>query len=164
MDDRFISTINGNIVHVTVNNFINTEKKPTNETPVKVYNTRPFSSDAKDREKKNPNQTNPTANKLFPYDSSLSTTFKNPYEMKMIGKIGTNMKGAKKKEEIKNPIMTYDRPTSANMNIDKKKPVTKPPGSNPISDKLGYDMMVTGSNTKKRYPSTNPKEDSFKFK
>ena len=29
IDDRFISTINGNIVHVTVNNFINTDKKPT---------------------------------------------------------------------------------------------------------------------------------------
>jgi len=27
IDDRFISTINGNIVHVTVNNFINTDKK-----------------------------------------------------------------------------------------------------------------------------------------
>lgn len=26
-EDRFISTINGNIVHVTVNNFINTDQK-----------------------------------------------------------------------------------------------------------------------------------------
>ena len=61
-DDRFISSINGNIVHVTVNNFItadkggfmekgnfaSTEKKPQQtDTPVKLYNTRPFSSDAK---------------------------------------------------------------------------------------------------------------------
>lgn len=162
-DDRFISTINGNIVHVTVNNFINTEKKPPTETPVKVYNTRPFSSDAKDREKKNVAQPNPT--KLFPYDSSLSTTFKNPYEMKMIGKIGTNMKGGiKKKEEIKNPLMTYDRPTSANIGSDKKKTSKPPVTTNPLTEKLGYDMMVTGSNTKKRYPSSNPKEDSFKWK
>jgi len=101
-DDRFISSINGNIVHVTVNNFINTEKKPaSNETPVKVYNTRPFSSDAKDREKKA--QQNMASNsinqKLFPYDTTgMATTFKNPYEMKMIGKIGTNLKNPKKKE------------------------------------------------------------------
>ena len=27
-DNNFISTINGNIVHLTVNNFINTDKKP----------------------------------------------------------------------------------------------------------------------------------------
>ncbi len=27
-DNNFISTINGNIVHVTVNNFITTDKKP----------------------------------------------------------------------------------------------------------------------------------------
>ncbi len=60
--------------------------------------------------------------------------------------------------------MTYDRPTSANMNLDRKKQPTKPTTNNPISEKLGYDMMITGSNTKKRYPSTNPKEDSFKFK
>lgn len=78
--------------------------------------------------------------------------------MKMIGKIGTNIKGGKKKEEIKNPIMTYDRPTSANMNLDKKKQATKPTTTNnPINEKLGYDMMITGSNTKKRYPSTNAK-------
>lgn len=27
-DNNFINTINGNIVHVTVNNFITTDKKP----------------------------------------------------------------------------------------------------------------------------------------
>jgi hypothetical protein len=159
-NDGFISTINGNIVHVTVNNFINTDKKPPTETPVK-FNTRPFSSDAKDREKKNPVQ--PAQNKLFPYDSGLATTFKNPYEMKMIGKIGSNIKPTKKKEEVRAPISTFDRPTSANIGSDKKKPI-KPTASNPISEKLGYDMMITGSNSKKRYPSSNPKEDSFKWK
>lgn len=77
---------------MTVNNFINTDKKPpSTETPVK-FNTRPFSSDAKDREKKAPVQ--PANNKLFPYDSGMATTFKNPYEMKMIGKIGSNTKPA----------------------------------------------------------------------
>lgn len=62
--------------------------------------------------------------------------------------------------------MTYDRPTSANINSDKKKPptTTKPPPSNPLAEKLGYDMMITGSSSKKRYPSSNPKEDSFKWK
>lgn len=164
-DDRFISTINGNIVHVTVNNFINTDKKANTETPVKVYNTRPFSSDAKDRQKK-AQQPNP---KLFPYDSGLATTFKNPYEMKMIGKIGTNVR-PKKKEEVRN-MLPNERPTSANPNpntfntpSDKKKPLRS--GTNPLSEKLGYDMMITGSSSssKKRYPSSNPKEDSFKWK
>lgn len=83
--------------------------------------------------------------------------------MKMIGKIGTNIKGIKKKEEIKNPLMTYDRPTSANIGSDKKKG-TKVVTNNPLTEKLGYDMMITGSNSKKRYPSSNPKEDSFKWK
>lgn len=59
--------------------------------------------------------------------------------------------------------MTYDRPTSANINNDKKKG-TKMVGGNPLNEKLGYDMMIMGSTAKKRYPSTNPKEDSFKWK
>jgi protein-tyrosine phosphatase len=120
--DGFISSINGNIVHVTVNNFINTDKKPAAETPVKVFNTRPFSSDAKEREKKNGSQ------------------------------------------EIRNPVMTYDRPTSANINQDRRRPTKPPAPNNPLAEKLPYDMMITGSNSKKRYPSSNPKEDSFKWK
>jgi len=88
---------------VTVNNFINTEKKLNQETPVKVYNTRPFSSDTKEREKK----VVPPQNKIFPYESSLATTFKNPYENKLIGKNGANSKVPKKKEEIRNPILAY---------------------------------------------------------
>ena len=43
--------INGNIVHVTVNNFITTDKKPESMGKT-VANSRPFSSDTKDREKK----------------------------------------------------------------------------------------------------------------
>ena len=74
------------------------------------------------------------------------------------------MKGIKKKEEIKNPLMTYDRPTSANIGSDKKKAPKPPVATNPLTEKLGYDMMITGSNSKKRYPSSNPKEDSFKWK
>jgi hypothetical protein len=131
------------------------------------FNTRPFSSDAKDREKKPLVQ--PGNTKLFPYDSGMSTTFKNPYEMKMIGKIGSNTKPAlnKKKEEVRAPISTFDRPTSANIAADRKKPSSSKPtsGNNIINEKLGYDMMITGSsNSKKRYPSSNPKEDSFKWK
>ena len=45
-DSNFISAINGNIVHVTVNNFITTDKKA--ERPVdKSHLTRPYSSDNK---------------------------------------------------------------------------------------------------------------------
>jgi hypothetical protein len=43
-DNNFISSINGNIVHVTVNNFITTDKKPL-EKPSHL--TRPYSSDNK---------------------------------------------------------------------------------------------------------------------
>ncbi len=94
-DDRFISTINGNIVHVTVNNFITTDKPlPPPEGSNKLYNTRPFSSDAKERERKSQNQ----PGKYFPSDVNMSSTFKNPYETKMIGKIGSNLRGAKKRE------------------------------------------------------------------
>lgn len=42
-DNNFISSINGNIVHVTVNNFITTDKKPAD----KSHLTRPYSSDNK---------------------------------------------------------------------------------------------------------------------
>jgi len=45
--------------------------------------------------------------KMFPYDSSMSSNFKNPYENKIVGKIGTNIKAPKKKEEIRNPIIAY---------------------------------------------------------
>ena len=46
--------------------------------------------------------TNPINQKLFPYDTTgMATTFKNPYEIKMIGKIGPGLKNPKKKEEIK---------------------------------------------------------------
>ena len=166
-EDRFISTINGNIVHVTVNNFITTEKKA--EQAAKVYNTRPFSSDAKERDKK----PTPPAGRLFGNETGMATTFKNPYEMKQIGKIGSNPKAIKKREEIRNPVMAYERPTSANISnggSDKKRVIKPTTTTNPLSEKLGYEMMVTGSgpatgsSAKKRYPSSNPKEDSFKWK
>ena len=58
-EDPLISSINGNIVHVTVNNFITSDKQkrqPQNvqqtTTPSKFYNARPFSSDGKDRERR----------------------------------------------------------------------------------------------------------------
>ena len=62
-----INNINGNIVHVTVNNFITTEKKPEPSTS-KLYNSRPYSSDTKDREKKSQPYEVKTS-KLFGYDT-----------------------------------------------------------------------------------------------
>lgn len=47
-DNNFISAINGNIVHVTVNNFIATDKKPERSLD-KSHIIRPFSSDNKER-------------------------------------------------------------------------------------------------------------------
>lgn len=114
-----INNINGNIVHVTVNNFITTEKKPEPQT--KMYNTRPYSSDNKEREKKNnPYDTKP--NKLFGYDT-FTSNLKNAYEQKVMGKIGSTAskavpsgygtKPGKKKEEPK-PFVANERPSSAN--------------------------------------------------
>lgn len=50
-DNNFINTINGNIVHVTVNNFITTDKKvnDNNLASNKSHLTRPYSSDNKER-------------------------------------------------------------------------------------------------------------------
>jgi hypothetical protein len=53
-------------------------------------------------------------------------------------------------------MMNYDRPTSANIINDKKR-ATKIISNNPLTEKLGYDTMLIGSNVKKRYPSSNPK-------
>ena len=47
-DNNFISSISGNIVHVTVNNFITTDKKPDRLVD-NSHMTRPFSSDNKER-------------------------------------------------------------------------------------------------------------------
>lgn len=83
----------------------------------------------------------------------------------MIGKINSNLKGAKKKEDQKNLMMIYDRPISAKSNEDKRKG-GKLPGNYPnvFGDKLGHEMLVTNFASKKRYPSTNPKDDLYKWK
>lgn len=47
-EGNLINNINGNIVHVTVNNFITSDKKPEGQSKTAV-NTRPYSSDQKDR-------------------------------------------------------------------------------------------------------------------
>ena len=40
--------------------------------------------------------------------------------------------------------------------------------SNPVPEKHGFDMMVinstSGPNAKKRFPSSNPKDDPYKWK
>jgi hypothetical protein len=59
--------------------------------------------------------------------------------------------------------MAYERPQSANIAAERKKmkinqllPTTAGGGRE--------EMMVTGLSNKKRYPSTNPKDDSYKWK
>lgn len=93
-DNNFISTINGNIVHVTVNNFITTDKKSERPTDNHSHLTRPYSSDNKDRLEKEmrSGKFEPKKN-LFAYDSSL----KSPYDSKIATKIGSNNKLMKKK-------------------------------------------------------------------
>jgi hypothetical protein len=82
-DNNFISSINGNIVHVTVNNFITTDKKPfvgingqgqsnshgnnpydnNNSNNSKGVVSRPYSSDNKERGDVLNNTTKPIGSK-----------------------------------------------------------------------------------------------------
>ena len=95
-EDKMVNNINGNIVHVTVNNFITTEKKPVDSTS-KVYNSRPYSSDTKDREKKGGPYDVKTS-KMFGYDT-FSSNLKSAYEQKIMGKTSSGAGRAGKKKE-----------------------------------------------------------------
>ena len=61
-------------------------------------------------------------------------------------------------------MMIYDRPVSAKADDRKKVNKILPSHHNHLAEKLGHDMMVTNSSAKKRFPSTAPKEDFFKWK
>lgn len=160
-EEKLVNNINGNIVHVTVNNFITTEKKV--ESAAKVYNTRPFSSDTKDREKK-VYEVKPS--KLFGYDTYTSN-IKNAYEDKVAGKIGvfgSSQPGKGKKKEEPKPFLANERPQSANMQAELRKGKT-----GPGVGLLGREeMMVTGlggtSSNKKRTPVSITKQELFKLK
>ena len=94
-----------------------------------------------------------TTGKMFPYDN-LITNFKSPYETKSVGsKIGSFNKLTKKKQEdeFRSPLMTYERPQSANIAAERRK--MKNTGSGGFNTKK-EEMVVTG---KKRYPSSNPR-------
>lgn len=73
-----VNNINGNVLHVTVNNFMTSEKKP--EQSKNPVNNRPYSSDQKDREKDKRDVRNINQKKIMPYDPlSFSASTKNPY-------------------------------------------------------------------------------------
>ena len=65
-NNNFINHINGNIVHVTVNNFITSDKKKEQEKL--PSNSRPFSSDQKEREKPKDKKIF-NQKKILPYDN-----------------------------------------------------------------------------------------------
>lgn len=117
-DNNFISAINGNIVHVTVNNFITTDKKLIDTSANKAHLTRPYSSDNKERVQKQAKRMEPKS-KLFGYDN-LQNSLKSPYDAKLTTKIASHNK-LKKKQEIKNPVMTYERPQSPNIAAERRK-------------------------------------------
>jgi hypothetical protein len=83
--DKFLDNAS-NMVAVTVNNFMQSEKKQ--EQMAQTYNNRPYSSDNKEREKRvNPYDLKP--NKLFAYDNPItSNSIKAAYDNKIIGKMG----------------------------------------------------------------------------
>jgi len=59
-------------------------------------------------------------------------------------------------------MMIYDRPISAKVNEDKRR-IGKT--GNHIADKFGHgnDLMISNF-SKKRYPSSNARDDPFKWK
>jgi len=128
-----------------------------------MYNTRPYSSDTKDREKKMPYDVK--TSKMFGYDT-YSHNLKSAYEQKIAGTRSNpaSRTAGRKKEEHK-PYNANERPSSAN-NEDIKKP--KPL---PFSSMIGREeMMITGSSGmsggltgKRRFPS-GAKHDQNRFR
>jgi hypothetical protein len=86
----------------------------------------------------------------------MTSNLKNTYENKVIGKLGvgtTNAinKNLKKIEEPKKYMFGNERPQSANIIADRKKQKNVYSG--------GEDLIITNNIGKKRYPSTNPRDD-----
>ena len=72
----------------------------------------------------------------------------------------SNSKMTKKKEEIKNPVISNERPQSANISGERRKMSRVGVGLLEGGTKRD-DLMVAG---KKRYPSSNPREELYRFK
>lgn len=70
---------------------------------------------------------------MFPSDSGMSSTYKNPYERHVMGKLGVNLRTHKKHEDKKNLMMIYDRPVSAKTTEDKRKGAKLPLTQAPIT-------------------------------
>ena len=92
---------------------------------------------------------------LFNYD----TGYKSPYDSKFPLKYGgLTSKIPNKKQQIKNPIISYGRPQSANIAADRRR-------MNNLGKQIGQlidkkeEMSITG---KKRYPSSNPREQLYR--
>jgi hypothetical protein len=107
---------------VTVNNFITPDKKSEIQGKNTV-NTRPYSSDQKDREKdKKPIH----PKKILTFDTNALLSFKSPYDTRLGGtRTGNQFKSRKEKEERERekerekepknnaPCLPYERPQSA---------------------------------------------------
>lgn len=99
---------------------------------------------------------------MFNYESSL-VNFRNPYQLKAGQRIGTSTKMPKKREEYKNPVIAaYERPQSANVAQRKKMKITVPQAFGMLPER--EEMIITGFSSKKRYPSSSQKDDSYKWK
>ena len=59
--------------------------------------------------------------------------------------------------------MAFERPQSANISAERKRLANQKLQTAMMAGQK-EDMMVTGLNGKKRYPSTNPKDDIYKWK
>ena len=134
-DNNFISAINGNIVHVTVNNFITTDKKPyvglsnqgnnhennlfdnISSNNSKGLINRPYSSDNKQRGDIHNNTTKLTVGKsevnrnLFSnyFNSSYGGLYNksSPYDSKITNKLSSTATKPIAKKQIRNPMMAF---------------------------------------------------------
>ncbi len=115
--------------------------------PKNTYNSRPYSSDNKERE---PKKIDPFKSKVGNYDALMST-FKSPYENKYVSKTTSNSKIPKKKEEMKSTMTSgYERPQSANIAAERRKR-NMVPNTYLSQNTRKEELMITG---KKRFPST----------
>lgn len=103
---NIINNINANVVHLTVNNYIGSDKKQ--ETPAKnSANTRPYSSDQKEREK----EKKPPQPKKSLLNDPFGSSVRSPYDMKL-GNKNASIKVAQKPKEA-NRFAPNERPQSA---------------------------------------------------
>ena len=135
-----------NAVQVSVNNFMQTEKKPVDV--VSKLNARPYSSDTKERQAQRTGVTAYGSNKMhMTFASSMGSS--NPYETKGASRISSakGRKGDLRAEGQSDPTAMrghqhHERPISAKIADRRTKPALNRP--NPLAEKLLPETYLHG--------------------